>query len=64
MEKIKITKYNDIGEDFTEEQLKANDRALDSMKELFDKMTPEEKKVYLKELKKDIEAAKHPIKLL
>lgn len=64
MEKTKIPKYNDIGEDFTEEELKANDRALDSMKEVFDKMTPEEKKVYLEELKRDIEAAKHPIKLL
>lgn len=64
MEKTKIPKYNDIGEDFTEEQLKANDRALDSMKEVFDKMTPEEKKVYLEELKRDIDASKHPIKLL
>jgi len=42
MSQPKKNKYIDIGDDFTEEDLKANDRALDSMKEVFDKMTPEE----------------------
>ena len=64
MDKTKRPKYRDIGEDFSPKQLKANDRALDSMKEVFDKMTPEEKKVYIEELKRDIESSKNPIKLL
>ena len=48
MEKTKIPKYSDIGDDFTEEQLIANYRALDSMKEVFDKMTPNEREEYKK----------------
>lgn len=64
MSETKKNKYVDIGDDFTEEQLISNDKALDSMKEVFDKMTPEEWKIYLKELKRDIESSKNPIKLL
>ena len=42
MSETKKNKYVDIGDDFTEEQLISSDKALDSMKEVFDKMTPEE----------------------
>jgi hypothetical protein len=50
MSETKKNKYVDIGDDFTEEQLISSDKALDSMKEVFDKMTPEEWKIYLKHL--------------
>ncbi|MBK8394041.1 MAG: hypothetical protein IPL26_02195 [Leptospiraceae bacterium] len=50
MSETKKNKYVDIGDDFTEEQLISSDKALDSMKEVFDKMTPEELKIYLKHL--------------
>ena len=50
MSQPKKNKYVDIGDDFTEEDMKASDRALDSMKEVFDKMTPEEWEIYLKQL--------------
>jgi|GEM_PF-2687736 len=49
-ERNKKNKYVDIGDDFTEEQLISNNKALDSMKEVFDKMTPEEWEIYLKQL--------------
>ena len=54
------TGYGDIGIDLTEEDEQIFDKVRAEMLE----MTPEEEAIYLEELKRDIEAAKHPIKLL
>jgi len=54
------TGYGDIGIDLTEEDEQIFDKVRAEMPE----MTPEEEAIYLEELKRDIEAAKHPIKLL
>jgi|266.fasta.fasta_contig_31_4979322_length_451_multi_5_in_0_out_0_2 hypothetical protein len=54
------TGYGDIGIDLTEEDEQIFDKVRAEMPE----MTPEEEAIYLKELKRDIDASKHPIKLL
>ncbi len=54
------TKYRDIGVDFTPEDEELILRIHIEMP----KMSPEEEAEYDKELKRDIEASKHPIKLL
>jgi|GEM_PF-6304635 hypothetical protein len=53
-------KYRDIGIDFTPED---EELILQIHREMPD-MTPEEEAEYDKKLKQDIEAAKHPIKLI
>jgi hypothetical protein len=53
-------KYRDIGVDFTPE----DEKLILQIHLEMPKMSPEEEAEYDKELKQDIEAAKHPIKLL